>query len=113
MDTVPFHRYPAAMSVTIEDVRNLAVLARIRATDAELEHYQKQLDAIVSYVAEVREVNVTDVEEMGWIDDETMHRLDEPVADPYPDRLVAAAPKHGEGFVFAPPVRLIQDVDSE
>ena len=40
------------------DVRYVADLARIALTDAEVSDFQKQLDDILAYVAQLKELNV-------------------------------------------------------
>jgi aspartyl-tRNA(Asn)/glutamyl-tRNA(Gln) amidotransferase subunit C len=49
------------MALTLEEVRHVAKLARLRLTDAELEQMQHELSSILEYVDMLQEVDVTDV----------------------------------------------------
>jgi aspartyl-tRNA(Asn)/glutamyl-tRNA(Gln) amidotransferase subunit C len=50
------------MSLTPEDVAKVALLARLRVSPAELETFTGQLNAIVDYVAQLQELETSDVE---------------------------------------------------
>lgn len=52
------------MSLTREDVKKLADLARLEITDAEAYAAEKELDAILGYVDRLAEVDTTGVEPM-------------------------------------------------
>ncbi|MFZ1075490.1 MAG: Asp-tRNA(Asn)/Glu-tRNA(Gln) amidotransferase subunit GatC [Minisyncoccia bacterium] len=43
---------------TIEDVKKLAALARIKVEDSELEKFTKEFDAILAYVGQLEELNL-------------------------------------------------------
>ncbi len=43
---------------TVEDVKKLAALARIRINDAELETFTKEFDAILAYVSQLEELEL-------------------------------------------------------
>jgi aspartyl-tRNA(Asn)/glutamyl-tRNA(Gln) amidotransferase subunit C len=45
------------MSLSIKDARHIADLANISVSDAELEHYQRQLESILAHIARLREVD--------------------------------------------------------
>ena len=49
------------MSVDEKTVRRIAHLARIAVTDAEVPHLQGELNAILSFVEQLNEVNVDGV----------------------------------------------------
>ncbi|MDO8425629.1 MAG: Asp-tRNA(Asn)/Glu-tRNA(Gln) amidotransferase subunit GatC [bacterium] len=46
------------MSLTTDEVRHLAALARVNLTDAEVEQFTGQLSEILEYVGQLREVAV-------------------------------------------------------
>jgi aspartyl-tRNA(Asn)/glutamyl-tRNA(Gln) amidotransferase subunit C len=48
-------------AITRDEVAHLARLSRLALTDAELDHYATQLDAIIESVAKVAEVAAEDV----------------------------------------------------
>jgi aspartyl-tRNA(Asn)/glutamyl-tRNA(Gln) amidotransferase subunit C len=50
------------MSLTIAEVAKVALLARLRVDPAELETFTGQLNSIVDYVAQLQELDTTDVE---------------------------------------------------
>ncbi len=52
------------MSVDLKTVRRIASLARISLPDAEVEHLQGELNAILAFVAELDGVDVSGVEPM-------------------------------------------------
>jgi aspartyl-tRNA(Asn)/glutamyl-tRNA(Gln) amidotransferase subunit C len=49
------------MALTLEEVRHVARLARLRLTDAELEEMQQQLSSILEHVDTLQEVDVTGI----------------------------------------------------
>jgi aspartyl-tRNA(Asn)/glutamyl-tRNA(Gln) amidotransferase subunit C len=50
------------MSLTAEEVAKVALLARLRVSPAELEMFTGQLNTIVDFVAQLQELDTTDVE---------------------------------------------------
>ncbi len=98
------------MSLTSEQVRWVAHLARLELTDAELETMTRQLSSIVDYVAQLQEVNTDGVEPLAhalavhnvFRDDEVRPSLpaDEVLANA-PDRRTDA---RGEQFYGVPAV---------
>ena len=51
--------------ISRDEVARLAKLARLALTDAELDSFAGQLDAIIGYVSQVQSVDVTDVTPTG------------------------------------------------
>ena len=49
------------MKITTEEVRHVAKLARLDLSDAEVDRMTGQLDAILSYVAKLDELDTTNV----------------------------------------------------
>jgi len=49
------------MSITIEEVKHVAALAKLSFTDEELTKIAQELDAIVGYVELLKELNVDEV----------------------------------------------------
>ncbi len=49
-------------TITTEEVRKVAGLARLALSDEEAKQYQAQLSNILSYVAQLDEVDVSDIE---------------------------------------------------
>ncbi|MCI0617875.1 Asp-tRNA(Asn)/Glu-tRNA(Gln) amidotransferase subunit GatC [bacterium] len=49
------------MPITIEEVKHVAALAKLSFSDEELAKIAKELDAIVGYVEQLKELNVDEV----------------------------------------------------
>lgn len=67
-----------AERLSIDEVRRVAKLARLRLTDEQLQRYREQLSTILDHIAKLSEVDVQDVEPMAHPSDLT-NRLDEDV----------------------------------
>jgi aspartyl-tRNA(Asn)/glutamyl-tRNA(Gln) amidotransferase subunit C len=50
------------MSLSVEDVAKVALLARLRVEPSELETLTTQINSIVDYVTQLQELDTTDVE---------------------------------------------------
>ena len=50
------------MSLTLDDVRKVAKLARLELADADLAHLQPQLSAILDYVDQLKQLNTEGIE---------------------------------------------------
>jgi len=50
------------MQLSKQEIQHIAKLARLELTDAELEKYGGQLSAVLSYIDQLKEVNVKGVE---------------------------------------------------
>jgi aspartyl-tRNA(Asn)/glutamyl-tRNA(Gln) amidotransferase subunit C len=53
--------------LTKEEVKKIAVLARIELTEIEVEKFQKDLSAVLEYVDELKLVNVDGLEEVSQV----------------------------------------------
>lgn len=49
------------MAITIDEVKHLAKLAKLRFEEEELSKIAQELDAIVGYMEQLKELDVTDV----------------------------------------------------
>lgn len=91
------------MSVNQATVRRIAHLARIAVTDEEVPHLQDELNAILAFVEQLNEVDVTDVEPMTSVTPMAMKKRQDVVSDGgIADLIVANAPER-EGHFFAVP----------
>src|SRR5262249_6454543 len=88
------------MSLTPEDVRWVAHLARLELTDAELETMTRQLSAIVDYVAKFEGVNTDEVDPLApALRVETVFRADEPRPSlPFAEALANAPDRRGDFY---------------
>ena len=93
------------MSLTPDQVRAIARLARLELSDDEVAHLAPQLDAIVGYVEHLREVDTKGVEPLAHaLPVQNVFREDEP-ADSLPrERALANAPKQRDGCFAVPAV---------
>lgn len=93
------------MSVDAAIVRRVARLARIAVTDAEVEAMRNELNAILGFVEQLGEVDVSGVEPMTSVIPMQMKKRADVVTDGFKaDDIVANAPVHEEHFFTVPKV---------
>ncbi len=93
------------MSVDADTVRRIAHLARIAVTDAEVPHLQGELNAMLSFVEQLSEVDVTGVEPMTSVTPMEMKKRADVVNDgEIPDYIVKNAPATENHFFLVPKV---------
>ncbi|HLA85883.1 MAG TPA: Asp-tRNA(Asn)/Glu-tRNA(Gln) amidotransferase subunit GatC [Thermoguttaceae bacterium] len=83
------------MAISREEVEKVALLARLRLSDAELETMTAQLGDILAYVELLGELNTDSVEPMAHaLDVRDVFRADEVRPSLDRDQALANAPKH-------------------
>jgi len=93
------------MSLSTEEVRWVAHLARLELTDAELETMTPQLTAIVDYVNQLQQVNTEGVEPMAHaLEIRNVFRADEPAPSLPVEEALANAPQRQGDFYAVPAV---------
>jgi len=93
------------MSVDATTVRRIAHLARIAVADDEVEHLRGELNAILAFVDQLAEVDVTDVEPMTSVTPMTMKkRADEVTDGGIADDIVKNSPAREDHFFAVPKV---------
>jgi aspartyl-tRNA(Asn)/glutamyl-tRNA(Gln) amidotransferase subunit C len=93
------------MSVDAETVRRIAHLARIAVAEDEVDRLKGELNAILAFVEQLREVDVTDVEPMTSVTPMTMKmRADEVTDGNIAADIVRNAPASEDGFFLVPKV---------
>jgi aspartyl-tRNA(Asn)/glutamyl-tRNA(Gln) amidotransferase subunit C len=93
------------MSVDETTVRRVARLARIAVTDEEARRLQGELNGILAWVEQLREVDVEGVEPMTSVVGTTMKKRPDVVTDGgYPERILANAPASEGNFFVVPKV---------
>ena len=93
------------MSVDAETVRRVAHLARIAVAEDEIEHLQSELNAILTFVEQLAEVDVTGVEPMTSVTPMAMKtRKDEVTDGGIADAIMANAPAREDHFFLVPKV---------
>ena len=88
------------MSLTADDVRWVAHLARLQLTDAELATMTRQLSAILDYVDQLKQVNTDGVEPLAHpLPVQNVFRDDEPAPSLPVEAALANAPdRHGDFY---------------
>ncbi len=87
------------------DVSYVADLARIDLTSDEIQRYSGELDAIIEYVAQLSEIDVTDVPPMAHaVVGSNVLRQDEPQACAARAEVLANAPATAEDMFIRVPV---------
>ena len=98
------------MSVSPEQVRHIAKLARIAMSDEELDRLLPELNNILGWVEQLGEVNTDGVEPLATVIDQKLRLRDDVVnADPLTgggvrDAVLANAPEAQHGFFAVPKV---------
>ena len=93
------------MSVDIATVKRVAHLARIAVTDEDAQRMTGELNAILGFVEQLNEVDVSGVEPMtSVIPMEMKNRQDIVTAGDKADDIVANAPATDENFFLVPKV---------
>ena len=93
------------MSVDQNTVRRIARLARIAVTEDEVPHLQGELNAILSFVEQLNEVNVEGVEPMTSVTPMVMKKRQDGVTDGgYPEKVLQNAPAREDSFFAVPKV---------
>ena len=93
------------MTLTIEDVRKIAFLARLDLTPQEEERYTGQLSAILEYAARLQEVDTTHIPPTASVLPlEAPLRKDEARPSIVPERILSNAPASEQGMFRVPPV---------
>jgi aspartyl-tRNA(Asn)/glutamyl-tRNA(Gln) amidotransferase subunit C len=93
------------MSVNAATVRRIAHLARIAVTETEVPHLQGELNAMLAFVEQLREVDVDGVEPMTSVMPMEMKKRPDVVNDgEIPDDVVRNAPAIDDHFFLVPKV---------
>lgn len=91
------------MSLTVEQVRKVAKLARIRLKDEEIPVYQEEISKILNWVEMLQEVNTDGVPRMASVcESEPSIREDEVNDGDIRDRVLQNAPNSQYGFFTVP-----------
>jgi len=92
------------MTMTHDEIKKLAHLARIEISDAEIEAFAKDFDSILAYVAQINETDISDVQPAYL--ETNIARVDEHPYQPgsYVEKLLADAPSVQDGFYKVPKI---------
>jgi aspartyl-tRNA(Asn)/glutamyl-tRNA(Gln) amidotransferase subunit C len=95
----------SAMSVSNEQVRHIARLARIAMSDEEIARLEPELNAIIGWVEQLGEVNTDGIEPLTAVIDQKLRLRDDVVTDgDCRDEVLANAPAAQHGFFAVPKV---------
>ena len=93
------------MSLSADEVRKLALLARLDLSDDEVANVRPQLDSILAFVEQLTELDTTDVEPMTTaLDVDNRWREDRQMDGLTNQQALANAPSQSEGCFLVPPV---------
>ena len=93
------------MSVTNEQVRHIARLARIAMSDEEIARLAPEVNNILGWVEQLGEVNTDGIEPLATVIDQKLRLRDDAVTDgDIRDDVLANAPEAQHGFFAVPKV---------
>jgi aspartyl-tRNA(Asn)/glutamyl-tRNA(Gln) amidotransferase subunit C len=93
------------MAISRQEVEQVALLARLKLSEAELEKLTTELNQIVGYVEQLQELDTEDVEPMAHpLPIQNVFRTDEVRVSIGSRAALSGAPKHDESFYLVPPV---------
>ena len=93
------------MSLSADEVRKVADLARLELSDADVEIMARQLSAIVDYINQLEQVNTDGVEPLAHaLDLHDVFRADVPAPSLSEDEALANAPARRGNFYSVPAV---------
>ncbi|MBA4062126.1 MAG: Asp-tRNA(Asn)/Glu-tRNA(Gln) amidotransferase GatCAB subunit C [Isosphaera sp.] len=93
------------MSLSLDDIRKVARLARLELSEADLVRMQGQLSAILDYVAQLNELDTADVEPLAHpLPIQNVFRPDEPAPSLPPAAALQNAPATVGDYFAVPAV---------
>lgn len=93
------------MSVDTKTVRRIAKLARLALDEDQVPPMERELNAILAWVEQLREVKVAGIEPMTSVVAQRLKMRDDVVTDGgYPDELMKNAPEAEDHFFIVPKV---------
>lgn len=86
--------------LTTDEVKKIAVLARIRLTDDEVVKFQRELSTVLDYVEELQQVNIDGVEEVSQVTGLVNVQREDVVVlvDDVTNRIKSQAPEMKDGY---------------
>ena len=93
------------MSITLKDVEYVANLAELELSQGEKIKFQKELDNIIKYIDQLKELNTENVPITSHVVPlQNVFREDRVLPSLPPDEALANAPKKKDGFLKVPKV---------
>jgi aspartyl-tRNA synthetase len=91
--------------ISLQEVKHVARLARLRITDAEAESYQKELNAVLEHFETLQELDTENVEPMSHVlEMKNVWREDRPGKAKKPDSLLENAPVKESDYFKVPKI---------
>jgi aspartyl-tRNA(Asn)/glutamyl-tRNA(Gln) amidotransferase subunit C len=85
--------------LTAEEVKKIALLARIQLSDAELEKFRQDLSAVLDYVDELKQVDTEGLEIVSQVTGlQNVQRPDQPDLTEKQEDITANAPETKDGY---------------
>ena len=85
--------------LSVEEVKKIALLARIELSDGELEKFQKDLSTVLDYVEELKQVDTEGLEIVSQVTGlQNVQREDEPVLADNRKDIMTNAPETKDGY---------------
>ncbi len=93
------------MSISKDDVKYIANLARLGLTDAEVDNLQTQLEVILEYIDKLKKVDVAKTAALtNALYVKNVYRSDVPKASLDPDKVIPSSPAHEGDFFKVPKI---------
>ena len=94
-----------AERLTIDEVRQVAKLARLSLTDRQLQRYRDQLSTVLDHIAKISELDVENVEPLAHPSDLTTRLDEDKVGESLPvETVLGLAPSTELNFLSVPKV---------
>ncbi len=90
--------------ITVDEIKNLAHLARVEVTEEEAEMYAKDFESILEYVDQINSVDVSGVDAKPLEVNVAREDKDPTASDTNRDALLAQAPESQDGFYKVPKI---------
>jgi aspartyl-tRNA(Asn)/glutamyl-tRNA(Gln) amidotransferase subunit C len=85
--------------LSVDEVKKIALLARIELGDGEVEKFQKDLSAVLDYVEELKQVDTEGLEIVSQVTGlQNVQREDEPKLAENREDILANAPETKDGY---------------
>jgi aspartyl-tRNA(Asn)/glutamyl-tRNA(Gln) amidotransferase subunit C len=95
----------AESRITLDQVRHVARLARLKLSDADSEALRADMDAMLAYVDKLNELDTKSVEPTAQVGESgSPMRPDEVTNTPRPAEMLANAPRSERGFFKVPKI---------
>ncbi len=93
------------MSLSLQDVKKIAKLARIKMSEEEIQKYQGELNKIFDWIEQLSEVNTNNVDPMYSVVDQPLFVRNDQITDGgIREKVLQNAPDSKYGFFVVPKV---------